>query len=65
MFFCLYILFGFSFFPIPINHNQPLYKKSILLPSIRGGESSPKGCAGEGLSYSAFTFPAGFSLAAL
>ena len=29
------------------------YKKSILLPSIRGGESSPKGCAGEGL----FFFP--------
>ena len=45
-------MFYFSIFFSP----SPLiiisrYKKSILLPSIRGGESSPKGCAGEGLLF--------------
>ena len=52
-------------FPILFYYNQPLQEWHFTPLSNGEGKASPKGCAGVGLSYSAFTFPAGFSFAAL
>ena len=52
LFFFVFRLSSFVFSPSPLIIISR-YKKSILLPSIRGGASSPKGCAGVGL----FFFP--------
>lgn len=59
-------MFYFSIFFSP----SPLiiisrYKKKHFTPLHKGRGKQPKGLRGGGASYSAFTFPAGFSFAAL